>query len=158
MLKMRKQKGWTQKEAAEKCEIQPSTYSSYENNRKVPPLDIALRLADAFGVPVDWLCGRKEPMYEHYTYGSAARSILRLVNELNISVGFIELASIELETEYGNDQDFRVKISSKDLCAFFRKATKYEQLVKDIGEGNELYKAWVDKELSELDKKEIAIE
>ncbi len=47
----------TQKEFAKKAEISVAAYSAYEQGTKMPPLEIAMKIAKAFNVSLDWLCG-----------------------------------------------------------------------------------------------------
>ena len=54
----------TQKQLAEHLMCDQSLYSKYERNERPLPLDFACKLADYYGVSVDYLLGRtntKEP-------------------------------------------------------------------------------------------------
>lgn len=58
-LKMlRLQHGLTQQELAEKLGISAVTISGYELGRREPSIEILERIADCFGVSVDYLLGR----------------------------------------------------------------------------------------------------
>ncbi len=50
----------TQAELAEMVGVSGQTISAYERNLQTPSLDIAVGIADALGVSLDWLAGREE--------------------------------------------------------------------------------------------------
>lgn len=56
--------GYTQKQIAEYLHIKQNTYSQYEIGVLNYPVDVLMKLADFYGVSVDYLLGRtnvKEP-------------------------------------------------------------------------------------------------
>ena len=56
--------GYTQKQIAEYLHIKQNTYSQYEIGVLNYPIDVLIKLADFYGVSVDYLLGRtnvKEP-------------------------------------------------------------------------------------------------
>ena len=50
----------TQAALAEMIGVSGQTISAYERNIQIPSLDIAVRIADALDVSLDWLAGREE--------------------------------------------------------------------------------------------------
>lgn len=50
----------TQEELAEMVGVSGQTISAYERNIQTPSLDVAVGIADALGVSLDWLAGREE--------------------------------------------------------------------------------------------------
>lgn len=59
-LKMlRKKKGLTQQEIAELLGVKRNTYSDWENCKCKPNYEKLEKIADFFGVSLDWLFGRK---------------------------------------------------------------------------------------------------
>ena len=52
---IRKVRNLSQRALAEKSNVSPSAISSYEKYGKIPPLDVATRIAIALGVTVDYL-------------------------------------------------------------------------------------------------------
>ena len=50
--------GYTQKQTAEYLHIRQNTYSQYEIGVLNYPIDVLLKLADFYGVSVDYLLGR----------------------------------------------------------------------------------------------------
>lgn len=57
LSQIRREKKLTQKAAAELIGIQAASLSSYESGRKSPNLEIAEKIAKAYGCSLDWLCG-----------------------------------------------------------------------------------------------------
>lgn len=57
---LRKAQGKTQAQMAIFLGITQQAYATYENDKAQPPLDIVQKLADYFGVSVDYLLGREE--------------------------------------------------------------------------------------------------
>lgn len=56
--KLRIDKGYTQKEIGEYLGISQNTYSQYEIGVLKYPVDVLIKLADLYGVSVDYLVGR----------------------------------------------------------------------------------------------------
>lgn len=56
----RKEKGYTQDEVAIYCDITEKTYQNYELRTREPKLEILIRIADIFGVSLDYLVGRTD--------------------------------------------------------------------------------------------------
>lgn len=50
----------TQWEVAIYCDISEKAYQNYELQTREPKLDILLRIADCFGVSIDYLTGRTD--------------------------------------------------------------------------------------------------
>ena len=55
----RKKRGWTQAELARRAYANTISISYYENGRALPSVLILIGLADAFGISLDQLVGRK---------------------------------------------------------------------------------------------------
>jgi len=56
----RKEKGLTQLQTAVYCDITEKAYQNYELMTREPRLDILIRLADLYGVSLDYLTGRTD--------------------------------------------------------------------------------------------------
>ena len=54
----RKEAGLTQWEVAVYCDITEKTYQNYELMTREPKIEILMRIADKFGVSLDYLVGR----------------------------------------------------------------------------------------------------
>lgn len=56
----RTERGLTQNEVAIFCDITEKAYQNYERNRREPRLSILIRIADFYGVSIDYLVGRTD--------------------------------------------------------------------------------------------------
>lgn len=56
----RLEKGYTQAEAANYSDITEHTYQNYELMARQPKLEILIRIADVYGVSLDYLVGRTD--------------------------------------------------------------------------------------------------
>ena len=56
----RKRLGYTQIQAAAYSDITEKAYSNYELGKQMPRLDILVRIADMYGVSLDYLTGRTD--------------------------------------------------------------------------------------------------
>lgn len=52
--------GWSQEELAAKANVNPSTINSIESGRRGMTLDVAIRIADVYGWPLDRLAVRND--------------------------------------------------------------------------------------------------
>lgn len=57
---LREERNLKQDDICEALNIEQSTLSNYENDRRKPKLDLAIKVADFFNVPLDYLLGRTE--------------------------------------------------------------------------------------------------
>lgn len=56
----RKARGLAQWQVAVYCDISEKTYQNYELMTREPKLDILIKIADCYGVSLDYLTGRTE--------------------------------------------------------------------------------------------------
>ena len=64
LLKLRKSRGLSQIELAQKVQISSSTLGNYENDMGIPSLSVAESLADVLNVSIDYLaCGERSKRY-----------------------------------------------------------------------------------------------
>lgn len=54
------ERGWTQREVAIYCDITEKAYQNYELMTREPKLEVLVRIADIFGVSMDYLVGRTD--------------------------------------------------------------------------------------------------
>ena len=59
LLSLRHEKGLSQLEASTEIGITPGALCNYETGRVCPKIDTAIRLANYYGVSIDWLAGLK---------------------------------------------------------------------------------------------------
>ena len=60
LVSLRKSKGVSQAFAAKEIQISPRAYQKYEYEESEPTLSVAARIADFYGVSLDYLAGRSE--------------------------------------------------------------------------------------------------
>ena len=60
LVSLRKSKGVSQAFAAKETRISPRAYQKYEYEESEPTLSVAARIADFYGVSLDYLAGRSE--------------------------------------------------------------------------------------------------
>ena len=58
--RLRIEKGWKQKDLAEHSDVTRVSIGNYERGTRVPPVDIAFRLAESLGVTVGEIVGETE--------------------------------------------------------------------------------------------------
>lgn len=64
LKEIRVRKGMTQKTVADYLGCSTVVYSRYETENRMPSVDMLIRLADCFGVSIDYLVGREDVMPE----------------------------------------------------------------------------------------------
>lgn len=57
---LRLERGLTQKELQEQTGIEQALLSKFEREERIPPTETLIRLADFYGVSLDWLLCRSE--------------------------------------------------------------------------------------------------
>lgn len=64
--KLRLQKGWTQEDIAGKLGVSRPSIAGYESKDRVPRKEMLNKIADLFGVSIDYLLGRIETEVVHH--------------------------------------------------------------------------------------------
>lgn len=72
---LRKQKGWSQTDLASASKVSREIIGKYERGEAVPSIDFAKRIADAFGVSLDFLVGEGQN-------ASFDKKILQRINDI----------------------------------------------------------------------------
>ena len=60
IIELRKARNLSQSAVAQAANIVLRTYQRYESGERIPDIEVAIALADFFGVSLDYLCGRCE--------------------------------------------------------------------------------------------------
>ena len=76
---LRKQKGWSQIDLAKAIEASRDMIGKYERNDNLPSVEVAFKLADTFGVSVDYLLGKGQ----HATYSNETIKRLEDIENLD---------------------------------------------------------------------------
>lgn len=92
LMKLRKANNLTQEELAKKLGVARTTYSSYEQNRRMPDIDVQNKIADLFEVSLDYLHGRTDKKNYWELTGKDERTIQRdlqkMIDDLSNSDAF----------------------------------------------------------------------
>ena len=84
LKEIREQANLTQKELTEKLNLHPMTYNNYEKNRCEPNIDLLIKIADFYGVSLDYLCDHKTQNTNDIGYLTEnQKQLLELIQELN---------------------------------------------------------------------------
>lgn len=60
LLQLRKSKGLSQESVAKEAGITSRTYQRYESGEREPVVSVLIRMADLYGVSIDYLVGRAD--------------------------------------------------------------------------------------------------
>lgn len=105
---LRENKGWFQKDVAEKLNVKSNTLSGYENGTRSPDPDMLSKIADLYGVSVDYLLGRDE-FVDSKEYQK--RKIVEEYSDADLM--FEDLESLTLE-QYKEVRSFIKYVKSKE--------------------------------------------
>ena len=145
MLRARKRMGLSQKEVAEKG-VSYSSYSQYENNKSVPPLNVALRIANVLHTSIEWLCGQHD-IGSIRNMADVAQNILNIFD----SVSGSNEAAAWIETERtGHKNSVSLIVQSLQLKEFFEKEKRLSNVLGDSETEIDAYDAWLFRALDSL--------
>lgn len=143
LKELRQKLNITQKEFAEKIGITAAALSSYENNIKNPSIAVAKRIAEAFNVSIDWLCGltdKKTYNDDIETWGDIIHLLIKLDQKVFISL------SIEYSHEDSNiPQDVSINILEPVIKEFIGEWEKMKKLHDAKTIDDDLYNLWIEK-------------
>lgn len=145
---LRKEKGLTLRELAEQVGITAAALSSYEKGQKEPSLGYAKKLAQYYGVSLDYLCGgeKKAEVQDNrfFTYGDIIRTLSALIttdggygiehmNERSSQI--ILLASgktwkMETRVQHPGKMDISFILEDARITEFFDVYMRLKQLVQ----------------------------
>lgn len=152
LSQIRREKKLTQKAAAELIGIQAASLSSYESGRKSPNLEIAEKIAKAYGCSLDWLCGIEDVRKSDSVSGG--------VTKADVFKAFTSLCESGIQVEFGTNWmtnsrnthvDLRI-VNCDWLAQMIDTYRKLHELYKTRELSSEVLNAWKDKKLAELDK------
>lgn len=136
----------TQKEFSEKTGITAAALSSYENNQKNPSISVLKRIAEAFNVSADWLCGlsdNKRLKNEITTYGE----MLELIKEIT-DISYrgcrwqIGIEDVRVNERYV-EHFLTLTLLDPNLVSLFKDWEKMQALFVEEVIDKHLYDLWV---------------
>ncbi|MGN0961902.1 MAG: helix-turn-helix domain-containing protein [Christensenellales bacterium] len=83
LKELRKQKGLTQEELGNILHVNKMTYNGYENENRQPSIETLCKIADYYGVTLDYLVNRNFT-YDVGFVSDEQKDILRLLHQLDV--------------------------------------------------------------------------
>lgn len=160
LVKARKKRQLTQKAAAALIGIQASSLSAYEGGRKTPSVEIAMQIAKAYEVSLDWLVGNanaventtdSEVLFKIETKGE----FIRVLSSLCMSP-----IRCQVQTRYGDNSfssyaEITFFTDTDWLPNYVDKFNQIAEAVKKAGLDEEVLDAWVTKQVNEVKDEDI---
>ena len=152
IAKLRKEKGWTQIELAEKLQVSDKAVSKWESNKGDPSLEFLPALAELFGVTLDFLMTGKEQKEKIVTMSklelAAKKDDVNMFKELGVSDSFkdengkdffdyiFQYESIELFKNIGNKEHYAAahknNIEALEKLYYMRIKTNDLTVIRDL--------------------------
>lgn len=151
MREARARKKMSQKELSEECGIATSTISSYESGGKVPPLDVAVRIAAALNLSIDEIWGLRENTQATNNETEFAKIVHAIDSMIDSDIAKVKI------TPVGKGLEATITLQEEmDWCHettwLFLFAEKWNVLLKGRKEDpifQEVYKPWLESQISE---------
>lgn len=81
--KLRTERNLAQKDLAEKLNVEAYTVSDWEQGRCEPSIDMLIKIADYFGVTIDYLVNHKVDFYDYTKFSLAQLELINYIKNLN---------------------------------------------------------------------------
>jgi len=150
MREARARKKMSQKELSEKSGVATSTISSYENGGKVPPLDIAAKLARVLEISIDEIWGINGNAEEESSFGRVIHAIETIMDtdiaEVKIEPtnrGFRVSFAVRGEQFSGNEQWLSMFAEKWNVLL---EGQKNDEIFKDV------YRPWIEAQIKEANR------
>lgn len=123
-------KHWTQDEAAEALGISRSTIAGYESEHKsrIPRQETLQKIADVFGVSIDFLLGRDNPVRFEYPIKKFERRVISVIDKGSLIESFARSLDIEKKQKVKITDSVRDEMA---LRAKTKRLTKFEDVVEE---------------------------
>ena len=154
--RIRENKKLTQREFAQMVGVTAATVNSWEKSGKFPSVDMAAKIADTFGVSLDWLCGRERPR-KITNIGELMSTINEIVQAFSqhphgqFALQMSSYTSKDGKMEYGGRIDF---VAPEYFIIF----TDWCRLLELYNSGvviESVYNAWIKDRCSILEKYDL---
>lgn len=180
----REKAGLKQSELAKKSGVTSATISAYENSDgnkgKNPSLDNAMKLANALGVSLDWLCGLAVTK-DSIQISDFVKMLVKLSEEIDITIDSADFADTDVQKMLPNAFDSihneyysEFNIARQSACEFatfhydlgmvcfshylidnFLREWQKIRVLHDTGTiDDNLYNLWLNQQYQEMDKKQ----
>lgn len=93
LKELRLSSGYNQNEVANNINITQNTYSNYENNKTEPDIETLCKLADYYGVSLDYLCEHTtNNVLDLSNYSDSFKQLIRMIinfteSQINMLIG-----------------------------------------------------------------------
>lgn len=84
LMNLRKAKGYTQEEVAEKLNVSPQAVSKWETDNAYPDITLLLKISDLYGVSVDELLGKSKEPETKLQDVTERKDISKMVIKINV--------------------------------------------------------------------------
>lgn len=156
----RTQKKFTLKQLSEQTGISVSALSHYANGANLPPLDAAVKIADALAVSLDWLCGAdsNNESGKMNDCGDLIRALSSMLTTKTIHYEPGEGESMYDEGDiYGatfSEDGNSIIIESRRVPCFvdFQSWSKLLDLLRKKVINEEIYTAWIEKKITQAEE------
>ena len=89
----------TQQDVADALSVSRSTYASYESGRRIPPIDVLMRLADLYAITLDELTGHEVKHAHALQLSQQALRMLKGFNQLPLPIQEWYIAHIDFDVK-----------------------------------------------------------
>jgi transcriptional regulator with XRE-family HTH domain len=118
---------------AAKLGVKQSTVGGWESGNREPNFDTLLKIADLFGVSVDYLLGRVEsPLYRHELQTGSGKTLTALSTKKEAPT---DGELVDLESAVSRAVPLPGGLQTPDILAYIRQIVR-EELGKSGGNGN----------------------
>lgn len=124
LIKMRKQRGWTQMDVSIKSGINPKTLSSYENGRTEPSLGEVRKLCDIFDCSISQLTGTKE----HEKTDLNIEDMFVALNNFDLN----ELEEIAAYIKHISKEKKELFTAKREAVELRKRLEEYERRIKEL--------------------------
>jgi transcriptional regulator with XRE-family HTH domain len=117
---LREQKGLSQISLAKQLNISNTTLSQYENNKRIPSLDILINISDILDVSVDEIIGREKDAIFYDDFKNIISDISNIITYLTKNIN-----SNTLNNNSSNDDIRNILKNLEELCDEIKKIDEF---------------------------------
>ena len=153
LLAVRNSKKLLQKDVAAQTGVTATALSAYEKGQREPSLSVVVRLAEFYGVSIDWLCGVEHKPEEKKPEDMTRADVVKTLYMLKKNV---PESSIRCNSTYDAERgeyvyrlDFMIESTSNWATAYFEKLSALLSLYRSGDIDAEVLEAWNEKKFNE---------
>ncbi len=129
----------------------PSALNGYATGKTLPPLEVAIRIAQGLDVSLDWLCGLRDDVSDNGQMTTG--KLVRILSCLLTTQTSIKPNKKAAHFDKWNDGSVTISIDQEDIPAImdFASWASFMALYSNGTIEDEMYSAWLEKKAKELD-------